>query len=231
MTDLSCLAVGPANQTQVPASVHNLPSSIAPDASTASNLIVAEGYTKIAVGLTLTQNGSVSIQRFLDPAGTVPIGSPSVQALTAGQNASLTVNDGQLFSSFQVIVLNSANATAYIANLAIAVASDPATPSGVTAGSYQTATHTTVEVPTTSGGAVLFALNPNAKYRAIRNPHNNTAAVWLTFGINPATGAGLVDLQPGALYEMSVSQGNLYQGVVTAIADSGTQPILLTEGV
>ncbi|MDE1901532.1 MAG: hypothetical protein KGI37_07810 [Alphaproteobacteria bacterium] len=224
--------VGPANQTQIPASVFNLPSSIAPNASVSSNLIVASGYAKIAVGLTLSQAGTLFIQRYLDAAGTVKLDAGQSVALVAGTPGALTVNDGNVFGAFQVTVTNSAGSTALIVDAAMAVASDPATPSGALAGSYQTPTSTTISVPLTTGGAVVLAENASAKYRLFRAPAANTGKVWLTLGANAAVDAGLLDLAPGEKYEMSVAMGNLYQGTITAIADGGAaQTLLVTEGV
>lgn len=225
------LSVGPASQTQVPQNVHNLPSSIAPNSAVNSNLIAVDGYTKVAVGLTSSQSGLLSIQRYLDPNGAVAVGAPVTLAIVAGQPVALTVNDGQMFSSFEVVLTNSSGITALIGDLAVAVGADPTSLPGAGTGSYTTATSTTVEVPSTPGGAILLAQNLTAKYRAFRNPRSNTDVVWLTVGANPQIGSGLLDLNPGDVYEMTVAEGNLSQGVITAIATSGTQNILVTEGV
>jgi hypothetical protein len=226
-----CLSVGPASQTQVPATVHNLPATIPPNGSVSSNLITVDGYTKIAVGLTSSQNGLLSIQRYLDPQGAVAVGAPVATPIVAGTPLSLTVNDGEMFSSFEIVLTNSSASTALIGNLAVAVGTDPTSQTGAGNGSYETATSTTVAVPATTGGAVLLAQNLTAKYRAFRNPETNSAAIWLTVGTNPQIGSGLLDLQPGDIYEMTIPDGNLSQGVITAISANGTQNILVTEGV
>ena len=224
-------SVGPANQTQIPAAVHNLPSSIAPNASVTSNLIAVQGYTKVAAAATSSQNGVLSIQRFLDNKGAVPLGPPTTVVLAAGMPAALTVNDGQIFGSFVVIITNGVNATALLVDVAVAVAADPATPDGASSGSYDTATSTVIDISDASGGTILLGANPNAKYRAFRCPKTNTNPVWLMLGTNPILGEGLIDLQPGDIYEMTAPAGNLYQGPVTAIAVDNNQQVLVTEGV
>ena len=74
-------------QAPVPATVHNMPASIAGSSSVQSSLIVTEGYSLISVGITASQNGTMSVQRYLDAAGTVAQGAAVSVNLTAATAA------------------------------------------------------------------------------------------------------------------------------------------------
>lgn len=69
-----------------------------------SGLIQAGGYPKIAVGAQSSTAGSVSVQRYIDQAGTVPQGVALTQALSAGVAGVLNVTDGLPFQSFIVTI-------------------------------------------------------------------------------------------------------------------------------
>ena len=224
-------SVHAANQTMVSPLVHNLPSTIAPNGTVSSNLIVMGGYQTISVGLTLSQPGTLAIQRYLDANGTVSLGAPQSVSLTAGVPNVLTISDDNIVGSFQVIVTNGAGSTAMIGDLGIAVAMVPTTLNGIASGSYTTANQTTVSVPATPGGGPVLAANPSAKFRTLVCPRTNTAPVWVSFGTSATVVQGIKDMQPGDSYEMSIAQGNFYQGVITAISANGAQTLLVVEGV
>jgi hypothetical protein len=106
-------------QAPVPATVHNLPSSIAANGSVQSSLIVTEGFSLISAGITASQNGTLSIQRYQDAGGTVAQGAPVQVTLTAATAANLDVLDGKPFASFQITVTNSAGSTSTLTNFAL----------------------------------------------------------------------------------------------------------------
>jgi len=110
---------GPSCQALVPASVHGLPATIPGSGTVTSNLIVGDGYQKIAAGLKSSQAGSLSILRFLDEAGTVPQTAFTPTTLSANTAAQNNVNDGLPFASFQVQITNSSGTPANLTNLAI----------------------------------------------------------------------------------------------------------------
>jgi hypothetical protein len=99
-------ALWSAQQAPVPATTHNLPSSIAANGSAQTSLIVTEGFSLISAGITASQNGAMSIQRYLDAGGTVPQGAALSVALTANVAANLDVLDGKPFASFTLTVTN-----------------------------------------------------------------------------------------------------------------------------
>ena len=106
-------------QAPVPASVHNLPSSIPATSSVLSSLIVTEGFLVIAAGIKTSQNGTMTIQRYLDAGGTVPQGALLSVALTANTAANLNALDGLPFASFQLTVTNSSGSVSTISNFAL----------------------------------------------------------------------------------------------------------------
>jgi hypothetical protein len=108
-------------QTSIPATAHNLPATVGASSSATSSLIVTEGYGLISVGLTSSQNGTLSVQRYLDAGGTVVQGASQQVALTANAAANLDVTDGKPFAAFKVTVTNSGGSTATLSNLAILV--------------------------------------------------------------------------------------------------------------
>jgi hypothetical protein len=110
---------GPSMQAIVPASVHNLASTIAASGNTLSNLIVTDGYKTLSVGVTSTQTGQISVQRYLDDAGTVKQGAAVTAALTANTAGVCNVTDGNPFSSYTVTITNTGGSTATLSNLAI----------------------------------------------------------------------------------------------------------------
>lgn len=71
-----------------------------------TNLIICNGWKSISVGAKLSVTGSITIQRWLDAAGTIPVGALITVALTAGISNWATVNDGVTFASVSVVVNN-----------------------------------------------------------------------------------------------------------------------------
>jgi len=85
-----------------------------------SNVIQNNGFRSIGIGVKSTQAGALTIQRFLDRAGTVPIGAPVVAAggLLANTSNWATVNDNLPFASFSFSITNTGGSTATISNFA-----------------------------------------------------------------------------------------------------------------
>lgn len=69
-----------------------------------SSPILSGGYRTLAVGATSTVAGNISVQRYLDAAGTIPQGPALTAALTANTAGVLNVTDGVPFQSFTVQV-------------------------------------------------------------------------------------------------------------------------------
>ncbi len=108
---------GPVLQFPVPALQLNLAASIPATSNVSSNLIQTNGYKVLALGVTSTQAGTATIQRFLDAAGTIAQGPALSVALTATTPAVLNGNDGVAFQSAKVTVSNSAASAATLSNV------------------------------------------------------------------------------------------------------------------
>ena len=106
-------------QAPVPAATHNLPASIAASGSVQTSLIIAEGFSLISAGITASQNGTLSIQRYLDAGGTVAQGAPVSVALTASTAANLDILNGKPFASFILTVTNTGGSTSNLTNFAL----------------------------------------------------------------------------------------------------------------
>jgi hypothetical protein len=99
-------------QAPVPQTTHNLATSIAASASASTSMIVTEGFTMISAGITASQNGTLSIQRYLDAGGTVVQGAAQTINLTANTAANLDILDGKPFAAFTLTVTNASGSSA-----------------------------------------------------------------------------------------------------------------------
>jgi hypothetical protein len=114
------LAKGPATQSVVPPTYLGLASSIAASGNAQSAVINSDGFQNLAVGITSSQAGSVSIQRFLDAAGTIAQGAPTTGTLVADTPLVVSVSDALIYQSFQITVTNSsASAAANLTNVIV----------------------------------------------------------------------------------------------------------------
>lgn len=108
---------GPVLQFVVPSATLSLASTILANSNINSNLILTNGFKYFGFGLISTQAGTVSIQRYLDAAGTIPQGNPVTGTLVA--STALTVNsiDNDPFQSIKINISNSAGSTATLSNV------------------------------------------------------------------------------------------------------------------
>lgn len=81
-----------------------------------SNVIQGDGYASLAYGMKSSQAGSISVQRYLDAAGTIPVGAAVTATLVANTAQWLTINDGLVYQSVIVTVANSSGTPANITN-------------------------------------------------------------------------------------------------------------------
>jgi hypothetical protein len=102
---------GGSMQAFVPVSVHALPATVAASGNVTSNLIFSDGMKTAAIGVTSSQTGNITVQRYLDDAGTIKQGA----ALTAALN----ITDGNPFASFTVNISNTGGSTANLTNVGI----------------------------------------------------------------------------------------------------------------
>lgn len=110
---------GPKLQKFLTAADIGLSTSVAASGSSQSALVLSNGYGEFAFAVTSSQAGSVSIQRYLDTAGTIPQGAALTASLTASTAAVVNATDGVPFASFQVTVNNSGTAAATLSNVGL----------------------------------------------------------------------------------------------------------------
>jgi hypothetical protein len=110
---------GGAMQSPIPAAVHGLPATIAASGNVTSNLIYSDGMQVAAIGVTSSQTGVITVQRYLDDAGTAKQGAALTANLTAATAQVLNITDGVAFASFTVNISNTGGSTANLTNLAI----------------------------------------------------------------------------------------------------------------
>lgn len=91
---------------------------------------------------------------------------------------------------------------------------------------YTTPTHSTVAV--NSAAVQVAAANQSRTYALFINDSSND--IYLMFGASASVNAGVLIGPSGGNYEMSGAFGNLYNGLVTAIAGSDGNNLLVLEG-
>jgi hypothetical protein len=96
------------------------PATIAASGTYQSAIIINYNGPALVVGLTSSQAGVLSLQRYADLAGTIPVGAAITQNLTAATAASVGVNDGLPYLSFAFSITNTSGSTAAnVTNLSI----------------------------------------------------------------------------------------------------------------
>jgi hypothetical protein len=114
-------AAGPVAQTDISAwaGLPPPPATIVASGNYTSLLIVADGFKALACGVTSTQAGALSIQRYIDKAGLIAQGPAISSTLVAATPNIVNSNDGLPFQTFKVIITNTGGATATISNFGL----------------------------------------------------------------------------------------------------------------
>jgi hypothetical protein len=95
-------------------SVGTVPATIAASGTYTTPVLQTYGMPHIAVSASLTQTGTISVQPYLDVAGTIANGSPITKAMTA---STLTILDNVGTTITQSITVSIINTIATIATL------------------------------------------------------------------------------------------------------------------
>lgn len=95
-----------------------LPATVAANSSYSTPAMNAAGFHALGAGCTLSVAGTIAIQRYLDPAGTIAIGSAISQTLTGGTPGTVAVNDGQPAASWIVTISNTTGGVGNLTNTA-----------------------------------------------------------------------------------------------------------------
>jgi hypothetical protein len=187
-------------QAPVPATTHNVPASVPASSSVQSSLIVTEGFSLISVGVTASQAGTMSVQRYLDAGGTVVQGAASQISLVADTAANLDILDGKPFASFKLTITNSSGSVSNLTNFALVVQASDTVGSSSGSGANGVDGSTTI----TTGGTAqnLFSGATPTNGFAIYNPDASND-LWVSDSTtSAANGTGSVRVQAnGGGYE------------------------------
>jgi tryptophanase len=102
----------------LPASI-SLAQSIAASGNVVSAIIITSGYKYFNFACKSTQGGSVSIQRYLDQAATIPVGAAITGSISANTAMNVDSVDNIPYQSFIITVSNSGGSTATLSNCAL----------------------------------------------------------------------------------------------------------------
>ena len=103
----------------VPVPPTAFPATIAGGATYSTGVIAGLGYSGLAAAAQLDQAGVLTLQRYIDQAGTIPIGAATTQAMSAGVQATVAVRDGLPFSSFIVTIQNTSGSLGTLSGTAL----------------------------------------------------------------------------------------------------------------
>lgn len=88
------------------------------DGATYSSDLMTSGFGGVIFGATSSQIVTISIQRYADLAGLIPVGPPCSQDLTAATAGWCGFADGLPYVSFALSIANSSGSLANITNIA-----------------------------------------------------------------------------------------------------------------
>jgi hypothetical protein len=109
---------GPAWQMQINTATINAPGTIAASGTFTSPVLGTYGNPHIAISAELSNAGTLSLQRYLDNAGSLAIGAATTLALTAGTLGVLDNLGTVIAQSFQFAVINGSAVAGTLTNVA-----------------------------------------------------------------------------------------------------------------
>ena len=108
--------LGSVVQVQLTPANIGLSTALAGSGSNASAIVLSCGLKNFAFGITSSQTSTVSIQRYLDQAATIPVGAAITGSLTANVATYVDSVDSVPYQSFIITVANSTSSAATISN-------------------------------------------------------------------------------------------------------------------
>ncbi len=109
--------VGPTLQWPASASDIGLAAVAGAGATINSNVIPSYGWQKGGVGMLSDQAVTLTVQRYLDAAGQIPVGAAITGNLSANVAGSVSWSDGIPYGSFQVSVHNAGGTPANLSKV------------------------------------------------------------------------------------------------------------------
>jgi len=108
--------IGMVLQCPLAPSAIGLATSVLASGNVVSNAIITNGLKNFTFGITSSQNGSVSIQRYADQLGTIPVGAAITGSVTAATATDVHSTDSIPYQSMIITVNNTGGSTATISN-------------------------------------------------------------------------------------------------------------------
>jgi hypothetical protein len=111
--------LGPSLQAALSAAILGLTANVPASGQLQSSVLMSNGWKFVAVGMKSTQAGALTVQRYLDAAGTIPVGAPVTASLVANTAQYVFAGgDNVPFLSYQVTVTNTSGTAATLSNVA-----------------------------------------------------------------------------------------------------------------
>lgn len=115
------VAQGPLAQLDLSANAAAIPpATLAATTGTFTSIAIsADGFKVIALAVKTTGAGALSLQRYVDKAGTIAQGAVITASLVANTQLVINADDDLAFQSFTYTITNTAGATATLSNFAL----------------------------------------------------------------------------------------------------------------
>lgn len=110
------IPIGQNAQASIPQPT--VPATVPANGNITLGPMIAAGFHGLAAACTLSVAGSISIQRYIDLAGTIAIGNSVSQAITGGTPATVAIYDDQPAASWIVTIANSTGGVGNLTNTA-----------------------------------------------------------------------------------------------------------------
>lgn len=120
ITQLNCnvpVSMGDVAQVELLPAMFGLAESIDASDTIVSNIVCSGGYKAFAFSAKGTETGTISIQRYLDQAGTIPQGAALTGSMTAATDTVVNCVDGKPFQSLKVSIENTGGDVSTLTNM------------------------------------------------------------------------------------------------------------------
>jgi hypothetical protein len=99
--------------------ISQIPATVGASSTWTSTLIAGDGYGDLVIGVTLSQNGNLKVQRYIDDLGAVALAAADTAALSAATPGVLIVTDGKPYASYTVSIQNTGASTGNVSGFAV----------------------------------------------------------------------------------------------------------------
>lgn len=110
---------GMTNITPANSTIAAFPATLAGGGTWLSGVVVNYGFPNLLATILSTQAGTITIQRYADLVGNIPVGGAVSATITANTQAYTAATDGLPYLAFQVTITNSSGSTATLSKGAV----------------------------------------------------------------------------------------------------------------